>query len=99
MNGELFMLVKWTQDSFSKKNCCPECFICLCHQGLGTDEACLIEIICTRSSNQMKEIVKMYQQRKATSSHSYTVIFKETNRRKTYSKVFKYVAVETRRLL
>ena len=36
------------------------------HQGLGTDEACLIEIICTRSSSEMKEIVKMYQQRKWT---------------------------------
>jgi hypothetical protein len=32
-------------------------------QGLGTDEDCLVEIICTRSNSELAEIVKQYQLR------------------------------------
>lgn len=31
-------------------------------QGLGTDEDCLIEIICTRSSQEMEAINKKYKE-------------------------------------
>jgi len=41
------------------------CHCCVwCEQGLGTDEGCLVEIICTRSNTELQEIVNQYQQSK-----------------------------------
>ena len=38
--------------------------ICLFVQGLGTDEELLIEILCTRTNQQIKDMVVSYKKRK-----------------------------------
>ena len=46
--------------------CYGHCFLLFLPQGLGTDEDCLIEILCTRSNAEMKALQESYTRREWT---------------------------------